>query len=156
MQGRGLTSERRRMAGMTIEFWQTNNPAKQWQPNAGQLVEADGWTGQVFMDSQSLTADPYVVMGNWAATTERLKLATYVTNPLTRHPAVTAAAAATLQAISGGRAVLGIGRGDSALAYLGYAPVGLSAFGRVLDELQTLLNGGEVAFNVTAGDAPSL
>jgi 5,10-methylenetetrahydromethanopterin reductase len=139
-----------------IEFWQTNNPAKQWQPNAAQLVEADGWTGQVFMDSQSLTADPYVVMGNWAANSERLKLATYVTNPLTRHPAVTAAAAATLQAISGGRAVLGIGRGDSALAYLGYAPVGLAAFNRVLTDLQTLLNGGEVAFHVTAGDAPSL
>jgi 5,10-methylenetetrahydromethanopterin reductase len=139
-----------------IEFWQTNNPARQWAPNAGQLVEADGWTGQVFMDSQSLTADPYVVMGNWAANTERLKLATYVTNPLTRHPAVTAAAAATLQAISGGRAVLGIGRGDSALAYLGYAPVGLAAFERVLGELQTMLSGGEVAFNVTAGDAPSI
>jgi len=144
------------MARGMIEFWQTNNPAKQWQPNAAQLVEADGWTGQVFMDSQSLTADPYVVMGNWAANSERLKLATYVTNPLTRHPAVTAAAAATLQAISGGRAVLGIGRGDSALAYLGYAPVGLVAFSRVLKDLQTLLNGGEVAFNVTAGDAPSL
>lgn len=139
-----------------IEFWQTNNPARQWQPNAAALVEVDGWTGQVFMDSQSLTADPYVVMGNWAAQSERLKLATYVTNPLTRHPAVTAAAAATLQAISGGRAVLGIGRGDSALAYLGYAPVGLAAFNRVLNDLQTLLTGGEVSFRVTAGDAPSL
>ncbi len=141
-----------------IEFWQTNNPANNWRPDAARLIEADGWTGQVFMDSQSLTADPYVVMGNWAATTERLKLATYVTNPLTRHPAVTAAAAATLQAISGGRAVLGIGRGDSALAYLGYAPVGLVAFERVLNDLQTLLNGGEVPFGsmVAGADAPSL
>jgi len=58
-------------------------------------------------------------MGSWAAATERLKLCTGVSNPLTRHNAVAAACAATLQAISGGRAVLGIGRGDSALAYLG-------------------------------------
>ena len=39
---------------------------------------------------------------------------------------------------------------------LGYAPVGLAAFHRVLNDLQTLLRGGEVAFNVTEGDAPSL
>ena len=69
----------------------------------------------MFMDSQSLCADPYVKMGGWAVATERLKLSTGVTNPLTRHPAVTATAAATVQSISGGRAVLGIGRGDSAL-----------------------------------------
>jgi 5,10-methylenetetrahydromethanopterin reductase len=146
------------MAKVMIEFWQTNNPANNQRPDAARRVEADGWTGQVFMDSQSLTADPYVVMGAWVATSERLKLATYVTNPLTRHPAVTAAAAATLQAISGGRAVLGIGRGDSALAYLGYAPVGLAAFDRVLHDLQTLLCGGEVPFggSVAGVDAPSL
>lgn len=141
-----------------IEFWQTNNPANNEWPGAARAIEADGWDGQVFMDSQSLTADPYVVMGAWAASSERLKLATYVTNPLTRHPAVTAAAAATLQAISGGRAVLGIGRGDSALAYLGYAPVGLAAFDKVLHDLQTLLRGGEVPFggSVAGADAPSL
>jgi 5,10-methylenetetrahydromethanopterin reductase len=100
----------------------------------------------MFMDSQSLCADPYVRMGVWAAATERLKLSTGVTNPLTRHPAVTAAAAATVQSISGGRAILGIGRGDSALAYLGAAPAGLASFRRALQELQTLLGGGEVAF----------
>jgi 5,10-methylenetetrahydromethanopterin reductase len=100
----------------------------------------------MFMDSQSLSADPYVLMGAWAFVTERLKLSTGVTNPLTRHPAVTAASAATLHAISGGRAVLGIGRGDSALAYLGFAPAKLSAFRRALEDLQTLLDGDEVAF----------
>jgi alkanesulfonate monooxygenase SsuD/methylene tetrahydromethanopterin reductase-like flavin-dependent oxidoreductase (luciferase family) len=35
----------------------------------------------MFMDSQSLCADPYVRMGVWAAATERLKLSTGVTNP---------------------------------------------------------------------------
>ena len=47
-----------------------------------------------------------------AATTERIALGPGVTNPATRHPAVTASTAATLQAESGGRAVFGIGRGD--------------------------------------------
>ena len=40
----------------------------------------------MFMDSQSLCADPYVMMGAWAVATERLELSTGVTNPLTRHP----------------------------------------------------------------------
>jgi 5,10-methylenetetrahydromethanopterin reductase len=95
-------------------------------------------------------------MGVWAAATERLKLSTGVTNPLTRHPAVTATAAATLQSISNGRAVLGIGRGDSALAYLGHAPADLAVFRRTLGDLQTLLRGGEVAFGADDCIASSL
>lgn len=50
----------------------------------------------MFMDSQSLSADPHVVMGAWAMATERLKLSPGVTNPLTRHLAVTAASIATV------------------------------------------------------------
>jgi 5,10-methylenetetrahydromethanopterin reductase len=71
---------------------------------------------------------------------------------------VTAASAATLQVMSGGRAVLGIGRGDSALAHLGHAPVGIANFQRTLKDLQTLLSGGEVAFGGPAPgeEAPSL
>src|SRR5581483_3958173 len=144
---------------MMIEFWRAGGPGNLNPVETARAVEADGWDGQMFMDSQSLSGDPWVLMGAWAAATERLKLCTGVTNPLTRHPAVTAACAATLQAISGGRSVLGIGRGDSALAYLGHAPVGIAAFDRCLHDLQTLLSGGEVAFGASAGpgsDAPSL
>jgi len=129
-----------------VEFWRAGGSESATTMAAARKIEADGWDGQMFMDSQSLSADPYVRMGVWAAATERLKLSTGVTNPLTRHPAVTAAAAATVQSISGGRAVLGIGRGDSALAYLGAAPASLASFRRALNDLQTLLRGGEVAF----------
>lgn len=129
-----------------IEFWRSGGPGSLTPTPAATAVEADGWDGQMFMDSQSLGADPYVLMGHWAAATERIKLSTGVTNPLTRHPAVTAAAAATLQATSGGRYVLGIGRGDSALAYLGYSPTPLARFERALQDIQTLLSGGEISF----------
>jgi len=128
------------------EFWRAGGSEATASVQAAREVEAAGWDGQAFMDSQSLSADPFVRMGVWAVGTERLKLSTGVTNPLTRHPAVIAAAAATVQSISGGRAVLGIGRGDSALAYLGYAPASLPVFRRVLEELQTLLSGGVIAF----------
>jgi 5,10-methylenetetrahydromethanopterin reductase len=103
----------------------------------------------MFMDSQSLSADPYAQMGAWAAWTERLLLSPGVTNPITRNLAVTATSIATVHAISGGRAVLGIGRGDSALAYLGLAPARLKTFETALTTLQTLLSGGEVPFEQT-------
>jgi 5,10-methylenetetrahydromethanopterin reductase len=106
----------------------------------------------MFMDSQSLSADPYVLMGAWAIATERLKLCTGVTNPLTRHPAVTAASIATVQSLSNGRAVLGIGRGDSALAYLGRAPTAPAVFERSLQQLQALLSGQEVPFGAAEFD----
>jgi 5,10-methylenetetrahydromethanopterin reductase len=51
---------------------------------------------------------------------------------------------ATLQAESGGRAWLGIARGDSALAYLGRPPMPLAAFESGLDHTQRYLRGDVV------------
>src|SRR4051794_2953115 len=111
-----------------LELWRAGGPNTTVSAETARAVEAEGWGGQMFMDSQSLSADPWTQMGAWAMVTERLRLASGVTNPLTRHLAVTAACAATVQSISGGRAVLGIGRGDSALAYLGAAPMRVAPF----------------------------
>ena len=141
-----------------LEIWRAGGSNTGASPELAQAVEAEGWDGQMFMDSQCLSADPYAQMGVWACSTSRLKLSTGVTNPFTRNLAVIAGAAATIQAISGGRSVLGIGRGDSALAYLGHAPVGLRAFETALRHLQTLLGGGEIPFAEfgSSGDAPDL
>ena len=56
------------------------------------------------------------------AGTERLRLGTCVTNPATRDITVTASALATLNGLTGGRADLGIGRGDSARRVMGKKP----------------------------------
>ena len=53
----------------------------------------------------------YAVQALAAAKTSRIKLATGVTSPYLRHPALLASATATLDEFSGGRAVLGIGAG---------------------------------------------
>jgi 5,10-methylenetetrahydromethanopterin reductase len=132
-----------------IEIWRAGGSSTRFSAAEAQATEAEGWDGQMFMDSQSLSHDPYVQMGAWAAATTRLKLSPGVTNPLTRNLAVTAAGMASVQAISGGRAVLGIGRGDSALAYLGLAPMGLAAFEAALVSLQALLSGEAVEFDAT-------
>ncbi len=141
-----------------LEIWRAGGSNTGATAELARGVEAEGWDGQMFMDSQSLSADPYAQMGAWAAWTERLKLSPGVTNPFTRNLAVSAASIATIQAISQGRAVLGIGRGDSALAYLGYAPVKLAWFEKSLETLQALLRGDEVSFadsGSTTGAAPS-
>jgi 5,10-methylenetetrahydromethanopterin reductase len=139
-----------------LEFWRAGGSTTTLEQV--RAAEAEGWDGQMFMDSQCLATDPYVLMGACALATERIRLSPGVTNPLTRHVAVTAAAAASVQALSGGRAVLGIGRGDSALAYLGRAPARVAAFERALVQLQTLLGGGAIAFGgeITGEEAPSL
>lgn len=59
-----------------------------------------------------LNRDIYVTMAACSMQTRSILLGTSVTNPYTRHPAVTAAAFATLDEISGGRTVVGLGIGS--------------------------------------------
>lgn len=106
--------------------------------------EAAGWDGIYFADTQNLTGEVYVSLGLAAASTERVTLSTGVTNPVTRHPAVAASAIATVQAASGGRAVLGIGRGDSSLGYLGRKPAAVATFEEYVRRLRGYLHGEEV------------
>ncbi|MBD3647675.1 MAG: LLM class flavin-dependent oxidoreductase, partial [Pseudomonadales bacterium] len=100
------------------------------------------------VDSQNLSGDSYVALTAMALGTEKVGLGTGVTNPVTRHPAVTASAIAGIQRLSGGRAVLGIGRGDSALAHLGKAPARVRTLEQYLTALQGYLSGGQVDFDL--------
>jgi 5,10-methylenetetrahydromethanopterin reductase len=109
-----------------------------------------GFSGLLLADSQNLTADIWVELALAAATTSRLRLGPGVTNLTTRHPAVTASAAATLQAETGGRAVLGLGRGDSALTQIGRSPLTLAEFEERLAMLQTYLRGEEARIESTS------
>ncbi len=63
--------------------------------------------------------DVYACLAACALATRRIRLATGVTDPYSRHPALTAMAIATLDEISGGRAVLGLGAGVSGFRELG-------------------------------------
>jgi 5,10-methylenetetrahydromethanopterin reductase len=109
-------------------------------------VEEEGWDGLSLVDSQNLSGDVYVALTTAAVATERLLLATGVTNPVTRHPAVTAGAIGSVHSVSGGRAALAIGRGDSALAHLGRAPARVGDLERYLAAVQAYLRGDEIPF----------
>src|SRR5215831_10843039 len=110
-------------------------------------LERDGFDGVAVVDSQNLSGDPYVALALAATATTRLGLATGVTNSVTRHAAATATAITSVNRVSNGRAVLGIGRGDSALAHLGRAPARLAQFERYLEQVQAYLRGEAVSFD---------
>ncbi len=107
-------------------------------------VEAEGWDGLLFADSQNLQAEVFVELALAVRATERLLLGTGVTNPVTRHPAVVAGAAATLQAESNGRIVLGVGRGDSSVTFIGRRPAPPAALAEFVRRLQAYLRGENV------------
>ena len=56
--------------------------------------------------------ETFTLLGFLAAVTQRMKLGVGVTNPYTRHPALLAMASATLDRVSGGRFILGMGRSE--------------------------------------------
>src|SRR5918999_6505212 len=56
--------------------------------------------------------ETFALLGFLAGVTQRIKLGVAVTTPYTRHPALLAMASATLDRISGGRFLLGLGRSE--------------------------------------------
>jgi len=56
--------------------------------------------------------DPFVMMGMMAARYRRVRIGTGVTEPFRRHPATLAQAFVTLDHLTGGRAILGVGNGE--------------------------------------------
>jgi 5,10-methylenetetrahydromethanopterin reductase len=134
---------------VTVELWTMGAGVPKAGTASAQRAEAAGWDGMLMVDSQNLVGDCFVGLALAAKATTTLKLGTGVTNPWTRHPAVVASAIATVQAESDGRAVLGIGRGDSALAHLGFAPAPVDTFRTFLERLQGYLRGDDVELDAS-------
>lgn len=108
--------------------------------------EAAGFSLFALGDSQSLFREVYTSLAVAAGATSTIGLATGVTNLLTRHPAVTASAAATMFEISGGRFVLGLGTGDSAVYNLGLKAMRRDEFETGINALRSLLCGDDVTY----------
>jgi 5,10-methylenetetrahydromethanopterin reductase len=129
-----------------MHLWTLTTSSPTRAAGAARRAEEAGWHGILVVDSQNLSGDSYVALTAMALATSRIGLGTGVTNPVTRHPAITASAIAGIQRLANGRAVLGIGRGDSALAHLGKAPAKVREFERYLDVLQRYLRGDTLPF----------
>ena len=90
-----------------------------------------GWT----YDSHVLWQESMPVMALLADQTSTIKLGHMVTNPAIRDPTVLASAYATLQDISNGRMIMGVGRGDSSVRYVGRKPMKVAEFEEALTQI---------------------
>ncbi len=111
------------------------------------LAEQAGFDQVWTYDSHILWHDAYPLLALAADRTERVLLGHCVTNPGIREPTVTASSYATLQAISGGRMVLGIGRGDSSRRVVGLEPVPMREFEDSLNMIKKMMHGEQVLWN---------
>ena len=101
----------------------------------------------VWVADERFYREAYSVLAQVASTTQRIRLGPCVTDPFARHPALTAMAIATLDEISAGRAVLGLGAGVSGFAELGIQPRRPPrAIREAISLIRALLQGEQVDF----------
>ena len=110
-------------------------------------IESLGFDHLWLTDSSLHARNCYAYLTLAAARSSRLLIGTAVTNPATRHPAITAAAAATVDEISGGRMILGIGAGDRPLLALGLRPSRLATVETAIAGIRALWRGETVDLN---------
>ena len=109
-----------------------------------QTAEECGFETVYVGDSQMIWNEVWIVLAACALGTKRVRLGTGVTNVATRHPAATARAIVTLNKLSKGRAVLGVGAGDSAVRTAGLSPARLPEIRERMEFIRALLQGKEV------------
>jgi 5,10-methylenetetrahydromethanopterin reductase len=110
------------------------------------LVESCGYELLGFGDSQFRWGDCHAVIAVTAMNSSRLTIGPFITNPVTRHPSVTANAMSTLQAMSGGRVFCGIGNGETSVRDLGQRSVSLADFEDYVLAVRGLCAGEEVVY----------
>ena len=122
-----------------------NRPVREIADHAG-LAEASGYDA-VWLTDDRFNREIYACLSYLAQRFSRLRFGPCVTDPYSRHPALTAVAIATLDEISDGRAMLGFGAGIS-----GFAEMGIErrrqarAMREAIEVIRRLLVGEEVDF----------
>lgn len=104
-------------------------------------IEGLGYDDLWLTDSSLHAGDVYVYATLALAATSRLRVGLAVTNPITRHPAITANAAGTLARLAPGRFVCGIGAGDSPLPEIGLKPAKISTLVESVELMRRLWAG---------------
>lgn len=115
-------------------------------------VEDLGFDGLLVADHPGTGSAPFVALAAAAAVTDRVRLGSYVVNAGVWEPIALASQIATLDVLSGGRAVLGVGAGHTPAEWLMRGLPYPSPAGRVdrmielVEATQRLLVGEEVSF----------
>ena len=125
---------------------QNNPPASrviELTKRAEDLDFTHAWT----WDSHMLWQEPFVVYSRMLDETENIIVGPMVTNPGTRDWTVLASLFATLNDMYGPRTIVGMGRGDSALRYIGRKPRTLEAMVESMEVIKGLVAGETVEYN---------
>ncbi len=109
-------------------------------------VEPSGFAALGIADSQCLRRDVYPAMTIAALNTKRIMIGPRVTNPLTRHPTVTASCLAAIDELSGGRAFMGIGGGESSVFNAGLPAATIVQIREYALTVRDLLSKGEAMY----------
>ena len=138
-----------------INFWRLGEPAMLQE--IARTAEAAGWDGLFVWDHVSATwepngvaiFDPWTILAGAACVTERLLVGTNVTPVPRRRPHVLAMQVATLDHLSNGRAVLGVGLGGEEADYVRFgedfdARVRADKLDEALEVITSLWSGEEV------------
>jgi phthiodiolone/phenolphthiodiolone dimycocerosates ketoreductase len=102
------TAKRNESKGFDALWWPDHLMG--WHPES--IWTADVTPLAAFQSNPHVYFDPIACIAAVATHTERIRLGTSVTEPIRRHPAMIANEWLTLDHLSGGRAILGIGAGE--------------------------------------------
>ena len=120
-------------------------------------AEALGFDSAWIADVQLSMKDCYSALTLCALQTSKIKLATGVTNPITRHPTTIASSFTALKELSDDRAIIGIGTGWTAVYSIGEKPSTIKNLERAITDIRAMCNGEEVEgkgghkYNLTTG-----
>jgi 5,10-methylenetetrahydromethanopterin reductase len=110
-------------------------------------AEALGYDRLGIWDSPALFREPWVTLASVARDTSRIRLGTWVTNPVSRHPLVTASAMASMEDLAPGRTYLGIGAGGTGVWHLGAKEATLDTLREYIGAVRGLLTEGRATFH---------
>ncbi len=123
-----------------------------YQPHLWSLSEAQRWWQSCDQagfdmigvpDSPVFLREMFVSATCCALSTSRARIFTAVTNPVTRHPSVTAAGLIGLDDLAPGRIIFGIAAGDSALWTIGLKPAPVAQLREYIEAVKAMLRGEE-------------
>ncbi|MGH7389598.1 MAG: LLM class flavin-dependent oxidoreductase [Candidatus Rokuibacteriota bacterium] len=119
-----------------------------------EAADAFGYDMVGIADTPGNAMDPWVATTLVAAGTRRARVAVCVTNLVTRHPAVSAAAIASVDRLAPGRAVLGIGVGHSGTRNLGAPSLPAGQLAEGVAFIKELLRGRPASYRGGAAHLP--
>lgn len=113
---------------------------------AAQAAEEAGIDMCWMSDSPLNYREVWSCLGAIAVSTSRIDIGPMVTNPVSRHPSVTASAARTISEAAPGRFTLGLGIGDSAVGYDGMKPARVAELEQAASDIRALIRGNGVVY----------